>query len=422
MLVSERNKQHQKVLCNEIRRLPNETIKQLAVRIETLVRKAYSLNTHDYKNTKKTEILMMTLTPQLRNIAIKKRASHPFSVREPDLDFRKLVDKLEQAEITMKLEETENLKLQYVNRIETNTTHINNIQESDLDLIEKITKILNIYEKHPNFKGKPSFKKWCNYCRRYGHSISECRQKQQDNQNKPQKHKETDKSFYQYMKKDQNLPKKNIYSNNSSGKPLLNNQITQGINHHITQVIEVDHPNEEIHEIPHKIDIINRIAKVTKIKIHDQIPIQQNLFLDPVPNQTQGIDTIPIINHQTRHTTEIETIHIIEIEVIQTIEIRITRTIDQELIHITDQTITDQTILIKTDHKIIHKIETHVTIIDTEIIPSHHTGIITVTLILNIDKEVAHQNIKDTLIKCRQMKKQLQIAQVLMTQEVTNYN
>ena len=44
---SVRNKQHQRVLCNEIRRLPNETIKQLALRIETLVRKAYSLNTHD---------------------------------------------------------------------------------------------------------------------------------------------------------------------------------------------------------------------------------------------------------------------------------------------------------------------------------------------------------------------------------------
>ena len=59
----------------------------------------------------------------------------------------------------MKLEKTENLKLQYVNRIETNTTNINNIQESDTDLVEKITEILNIYEKHPNFKGKPSFKK-----------------------------------------------------------------------------------------------------------------------------------------------------------------------------------------------------------------------------------------------------------------------
>ena len=45
----------------------------------------------------------------------------------------------------MKLEETENLKLQYVNRIETNTTHISSIQDSDTDLIEKITEILNHY-------------------------------------------------------------------------------------------------------------------------------------------------------------------------------------------------------------------------------------------------------------------------------------
>ena len=91
------------------------------------------------KTQRWTEILMMTLTPQLRKIAIKKRASHPSSIREPDLDFRKLVDKLEQAEITMKLEETENLKLQYVNKIETTSTNSNNIQESETDLVEKIT-------------------------------------------------------------------------------------------------------------------------------------------------------------------------------------------------------------------------------------------------------------------------------------------
>ena len=30
MFDTERNKQHQRVSCNEIRRLPNETIKQLA--------------------------------------------------------------------------------------------------------------------------------------------------------------------------------------------------------------------------------------------------------------------------------------------------------------------------------------------------------------------------------------------------------
>ena len=132
MFDSERNKQHQRVLCKETRRLPNETIKPFAVSTETLVRKAYSLNFYHYKITMMTKILMMTLTPQLRKIAIKKRASHPSSFREPDLDLRKLVDKLEQAEITMKLEETKNLKLQYVNNIQTTTTQIIKIQDSDL--------------------------------------------------------------------------------------------------------------------------------------------------------------------------------------------------------------------------------------------------------------------------------------------------
>ena len=78
MFDSESNKQHQRDLCNKISRLPNETIKQLAVRIETLVRKVYSLNTHDFKNAKMTEILMMTLTPQLQKNNNKKESITSF--------------------------------------------------------------------------------------------------------------------------------------------------------------------------------------------------------------------------------------------------------------------------------------------------------------------------------------------------------
>ena len=89
-----------------------------------------------------TEILMMTLTPQLRKIAIKKKASHPSSIREPDSDLIKLVDKIEQAKITMKLEERDKK---------------NKMNDSDTELSEKIIEFLNIYEKNPNVKGKPSF-------------------------------------------------------------------------------------------------------------------------------------------------------------------------------------------------------------------------------------------------------------------------
>ena len=414
MFDSERNKQQQRVLCNEIRRLPNETIKQLAVRIETLVRKAYSLNTHDYKNTKMTEILMMTLTPQLRKIAIKKRASHPSSIREPDLDFRKLVDKLEQAEITMKLEETENLKLQYVNRIETNTTNINNIQDSDTDLVEKITEILNIYEKHPNFKGKPSFKKWCSYCRRYGHSISECRQKQQDNQNKPQKYKEPNKSFYQYMKKDQNLPNKNVYSTNSSGKLLPNN----------TNYTRTQSPYNSSYRgrSPERRNTQNSSQN------HYNRPNSRNNYSRSNSNTAQFVSRSNsqsrnkyYPNNQSRNSSYNRNRNYSNnrnrsYSVIQTTETRFTRTIDQGITHITDQTITDPTILIKTDHEIIHKIDIQVTIIVIEGIPNHHTEIITIIIILTIATEVVHLNIKDILIKYNQIQKQHQTPQVLMTQ------
>ena len=174
--------------------------------------------------------------------------------------------------------------------------------------------------------------------------------------------------------------------------------ITRELNHHITQVIEEDHQNEEIHKIRHKIIIIDHIVEITT---PDQIRIQQNLFLDLIPNQ--GIITIQTINHETHHTIEIETTPIIEIEVIQTTETRITRTIDQGITHIIDQIITDQTIIIKTDHEIIHKIDIQVIITVIEIIPNHHTGIITIIIILTIATEVVHLNIKDILTKYNQI-------------------
>ena len=89
-------------------------------------------------------------------------------------------------------------------------------------------------------------------------------------------------------------------------------QNSQETNHHITQVIEVDPQNKEIHEISHKIiEIIN-----TEITIHERTQTEENCLI-PVPIQTLGIGT----NHEIHHTIEIETIPTIETEAIQKIEI-----------------------------------------------------------------------------------------------------
>ena len=196
---------------------------------------------------------------------------------------------------------------------------------------------------------------------------------------------------------------------------------TQEINHHLTQVIEVDLQNNEI---SHKIDIVDQITKVIKIKItiHDQIQTEQNLFLHQVHIQTLGIDTIPMIDHETHHTIENEIIPIIGIKNIQIIELNIIKTTVQENFHTIDQFNKDIVIITKMDQETIHKIKTQAITKDKEIIPNLLTGIITAIDIHNIDKEVTHQSIKDKLTKYKQLKKQLQTHLVSMIQETPNYN
>ena len=281
---------------------------------------------------------------------------------------------------------------------------------------------MNIYEKNPNFKGKPSLKKWCNYWRKYGHSIAECRQKQQDNQNKPQKYKEPSKSFYQYMKRIKIYQTK-MYTVTTA---LVNHsqiiQTTQETNHRITLVIEVDHQNNEIHKISHKIDIVDQIAKVTSIEttIHDQIQTEQN-FLIPVPIQFLGIDTIQTIDHVIHHTKETEIIQIIEIEVIQTIGINVTKTIDQKTTRTTDLIIKETITITIIGHETTQKIGIPIITVDEIILnPLIETTI--VTLIPNTNIEVTQRNISDKLIRYKQLKKQLQTPLVLTTQKVQNYN
>ena len=70
----------------------------------------------------------------IREISTKNRASHPSSNSEPVIDYRKLGDKLKPSEITVKLDETEILKLQFVNEIQTTTSHTKNIQDPDCEL------------------------------------------------------------------------------------------------------------------------------------------------------------------------------------------------------------------------------------------------------------------------------------------------
>ena len=59
----------------------------------------------------------------------------------------------------MKVEERENINKQHVNLVYTTTVLINNNHYSENEITEKITQKISMYEKDPNIKGKPAFKK-----------------------------------------------------------------------------------------------------------------------------------------------------------------------------------------------------------------------------------------------------------------------
>ena len=184
--------------------------------------------------------------------------------------------------------------------------------------------------------------------------------KQQDNQNKPQNYKELNKSFYQYMKKDQNLPNKIIHSNNSSGKPLPNssnhsrNQSPYNSNYRGRSPDQRNSRNSSQNRYSRS-HSRNTQYRNNYSRSNSNRP---NFFLITVPIHIQGIDTIQMKDQETHRTKCIEISQTNETEAIQKIEITDIK-IDREIIQTTDQINKDQQLLIitiiKLDHEKIHK-------------------------------------------------------------------
>ena len=178
------------------------------------------------------------------------------------------------------------------------------------------------------------------------------------------------------MKKDQNLPNKNKYSTHSSGKPFPSNSNYSRNQPPYNSSYRGRSPERRISRNFSQ----NRYSRSNSQN-------NQNNYSRSNSNTTEFVFAYSshsnprnrhYSNNRSRNSSynRVETLHTVELEVILTIEIRTIQTTDQGTIHFIDLIITEQMITIETDHKIIHKIETQVTIIDTEIIPSHHIGII----------------------------------------------
>ena len=157
------------------------------------------------------------------------------------------------------------------------------------------------------------------------------------------------------------------------------------------------HQIKEIHEIPHKIDIVDHTVQITitEIIIHNQTQTNRITRLIPVPIHTLGIGIIQKIDQETHHTIDTEIIPTTGTEVTQIIEIN-NIIIDHEITQTIDQITEDQIItIIKIDQEIIHKLGIQAITIDKETTLNH---LIEITHVIQIPKthiEVIHQNIRD---------------------------
>ena len=239
MFDSEKSKQQAKIVLQQIQKHTNESLRSLALRIETLVKTAYSLYTEDYRNSVMNQTFIRCLDNELKTAALKKHANHKQTSREPEMPFKTLVDKIDQMDLTRT--KTNNHKRLYeVNQSTSNInedikqmsiacSNINELNQNDLEQFEGticnvLNGINNTYEKKI-FKGRPKFALFCSYCSSHGHTKGRCfNRPRQESIARPK-----EKSFCSHMRNNQNLPNRRIDSNNinrrqlPSTSPIYNN-------------------------------------------------------------------------------------------------------------------------------------------------------------------------------------------------------
>ena len=227
---SEKSKQQAKIVLQQLQKYTNESLRSLALRIETLVKTAYSLYTEDYRNSVMNQTFIRCLDNEPKTAALKIHANHKQTPREPELPFKALVDKIDQMDLTRTI--TNNHKRLYeINQTTNNINedlkqmnivcnNINDLNQNDLEhfggTICNVLNGINNTNDRKNFKGRPKFALFCSYCSSHGHTKGRCF-------NRPRREsipRPKENSFCGHMRNNQNLPNKRIDSNNVNGRQL----------------------------------------------------------------------------------------------------------------------------------------------------------------------------------------------------------
>ena len=169
---SQKTTYHAQVEAMSLMKKDNETVRHFAFRVQQLVEKKGWCNENASTiNLKNNEIFTKGLRKKLKDFALRRQVKHVSTLLEPKIPFHTLVRHVDSEDIANEKIRTNDLALEinkvsiedYTNNKESEHGHIMVTQSVD-----------------PNNKSKPAYKKYCSYCHKNNHGISNCYQKQRD--------------------------------------------------------------------------------------------------------------------------------------------------------------------------------------------------------------------------------------------------
>ena len=149
----------------------NETVRHFALRVQQLVKKGWCNENAATINLKNIEVFTKGLPKKLKDFAHKRQVKHVSTLLEPSIPFHTLVRHVDSEDIANEKIRTNDLALE-INKISIDND--NNDKELEHD------HIMATQPGDPNNRSKPAYKKYCTYCHKNNHDVSNCYQKQRD--------------------------------------------------------------------------------------------------------------------------------------------------------------------------------------------------------------------------------------------------
>ena len=186
----------------------NETVRHFALRVQQLVKKGWCNENAATINLKNNEIFTKGLPKKLKDFAHKRQVKHVSTLLEPSIPFHTLVRHVDSEDIANEKIRTNDLALE-INKVSLE-------DDNSKKEFENEDHIMVTQSGDPNNKSKPAYRKYCSYCHKNNHSISNCYQKQRDDEyhkHNNQRSRTPQQSFVQYFRSKPNNPQENQNKN-----------------------------------------------------------------------------------------------------------------------------------------------------------------------------------------------------------------